>query len=266
MRPKIEKLFIDKEINVLQGSDAEIKIKEKNDSKYIKNDSILKVDRERWLEAQYYERKTWMQLGLSLSDDRNYEHSERFDNYSKLKENNKSIKKVIELGCGPFTNLRTIYSFLPNIEEVHLLDPLLNDYLNHPNCFYKNRNFSGYKTITYSCPIEEFNNDGLKFDLVIMNNVLEHCYDLNIIFEKIYEMIDDNGIFIFSDVYFKKEDVLRMVHTIYDAGHPIKLSEDFMNTFLSRFETLYERDIEKLYDQDWRLDKYFIGRKINIIK
>ena len=28
MRPKIEKLFIDKEINVLQGSDAEIKIKE----------------------------------------------------------------------------------------------------------------------------------------------------------------------------------------------------------------------------------------------
>jgi hypothetical protein len=57
-----------------------------------------------------------------------------------------------------------------------------------------------------------------------------------------------------------------MVYTIYDTGHPIKLSEDFMNIFLSKFEVLYERDLEKLYDQDWRLDKYFIGRKINLIK
>jgi SAM-dependent methyltransferase len=263
MRPRVNSIFIDKEINVIQGQAADLRIQEKNDSKYIENDAILRVDRERWLDAQYYERKTWMQLGQSLSDDRNFEHSERFDNYSKLEDNKTLIKRVIELGCGPFTNLRTMYKLLPSLEEVHLLDPLLNDYLNHPNCFYKNKNFSGYKTVTHSCPIEEFNNNGLKFDLVVMNNVLEHCYDVNIIFEKIHDIVENGGIFIFSDVYFKKEDVFRMVHTIYDAGHPIKLSEEFMNTFLSRFESLYERDIEKLYDQDWRFDKYFIGRKLN---
>ncbi len=257
----MEKLFIDKEINVIQGTDAETKIKEINDSKYIENDAILKVDKERWKDAQYYEKKTWMNFGRTLSDDRNFEHFERFDNYLKLKENNKSIKRVIELGCGPFTNLRTLYTFLPNLEEVHLLDPLLNDYLDHPNCYYKNNIFQEYKTFTYSCPIEEFDSD-LKFDLIVMNNVLEHCYDVTTIFEKIYNILNENGIFIFSDVYFKKEDVHRMVHIIYDTGHPIKLSEEFMESFLSKFETLYEKTIEKLYDQDWRLDKYFIGKKI----
>jgi SAM-dependent methyltransferase len=263
MKKNIEKLFIDKEINVLQGTDAENRIKEKNDSKYIENDAILKVDRERWLDAQYYEKKTWMEFGLGSTDDRNFEHFGRFDNYLKLKENNNSIKKVIELGCGPFTNLRTLYTFLPNLEEVHLLDPLLNDYLNHPNCFYKNSDFQGYKTFTHSFPIEEFDNKDLKFDLIVMNNVLEHCYNVVVIFEKIYDMLNDNGIFIFSDVYFKKDDVHRMVHIIYDTGHPIKLSEESMISFLSKFETLYEKTIEKLYEQDWRFDKYFIGKKIN---
>jgi 2-polyprenyl-3-methyl-5-hydroxy-6-metoxy-1,4-benzoquinol methylase len=261
MEKNIEKLFIDKEIFVLKGIEAENNIREKNDSKYIENDAILKVDKERWLDAQYYEKKTWMELNRYATDDRNNEHFQRFDGYLKLKENNKPIKRVIELGCGPFTNLRTLYTLLPNLEEIHLLDPLLNDYLNHPNCYYKNNIFKEYKTFTHSFPIEEFDTD-LKFDLIVMNNVLEHCYDVTIIFEKIYNMLNENGIFIFSDVFFKSEDVHRMVHIIYDSGHPIKLSEEYMISFLSKFETLYEKTLEKLYGQEWRLDKYFIGKKI----
>jgi SAM-dependent methyltransferase len=254
------KEFIDKEINIFRGEQAEQLLKEVNDSKYIENDSILKVDRNRWLDAQHYERKTWMQFGLGLSDDRNFEHYQRFDSYSVLNQNNTSIKKSIELGCGPFTNMRTIYNKMPNLSEIHLLDPLLNDYLNHPNCFYKSKNFLHYKTILHSCPIEEFSTEE-KYDLVLMNNVLEHCYDVYLIFDKIYEMLNEGGIFIFSDVYFKKEDVLRMVYSVYDTGHPIKLSEDFMNSFLSKFKPLYNKDFDKLHGQDWRHDKYFIGQK-----
>ena len=48
----MNKLSIDKEINVIEGHSAEQKIKEKNDSKYIKNDSILQVDKDRWMDAQ----------------------------------------------------------------------------------------------------------------------------------------------------------------------------------------------------------------------
>jgi SAM-dependent methyltransferase len=256
----MEKIFIDKEIRVVHGQMAEQMIKEKNDSKYIENDSILKVDIDRWRDAQYYERKTWMVQGLGFSDDRNYEHFNEFEGYVSLTKNTQSIKNVIELGCGPFTNLRTLHTLLPNIEEVHLLDPLLNDYLSHPNCSYPNAQFQNYKTTIHSIPIEELNID-TKFDLVIMNNVLEHCYDVPVIFEKIYDILNEGGFFVFSDVYFEKEDVHKMVHIIYDTGHPIKLSEDFMNDFLEKFETLYEKDLDKLHGQEWRHDKYFIGKK-----
>ena len=112
------KEYIDKEINIYTGSQAEMLISQKNDSKYIENDSILKVDKERWLEAQYYERKTWMQLGMHLSDDRNYEHFQRFNGYEALLQNEETIKTAIELGCGPFTNLRTISPKLKNLTEV----------------------------------------------------------------------------------------------------------------------------------------------------
>ena len=261
----MNKLFIDKEINVIEGYSAEQKIKEKNDSIYIKNDSILQVDKDRWMDAQYYEKKTWMQQCLNNNDDRNYEHFNRFNNYEELLKNKNSIKKVIELGCGPFTNLRTLKDLLVNIEEVHLLDPLLNDYLNHPNCYYKNKNFFNYKTFTYNTPIEEFETN-LKFDLVIINNVLEHCFDVENIFNKINNILDKDGILVFSDVYFSKNDVSRMVYEIYDAGHPIKLSEDYMNNFLSNFEVLYEKDFHQLYGQDWRHDKYFIGKNMKILK
>ena len=178
----MSKLFIDRDINVSQGYIADKLIKEKNDSRYLENNAILKVDRSRWNDAQHYERKTWMEMGTGLSDDRNYEHYESFDSYKSLIEYQSSYKisKAIELGCGPFTNIRTILPFMKDLEEIHLLDPLLNDYLNHANCRYKNKQMGSIKTKVFPIPIEEFNEDE-KYDMVIMNNVLEHCFDINII-------------------------------------------------------------------------------------
>jgi len=256
------KLFIDKNINVSQGNTAEKLIKEKNDSIYIKDNAILSVDRDRWNDAQHYERKTWMEMGLNLSDDRNYDHYERFDSYKSLVgyQNSYKISKIIELGCGPFTNVRTILPLMNNLKEIHLLDPLLNDYLNHTHCKYKNKQMGVFDIKTFSVPIEEFNEDE-KYDMVIMNNVLEHCFDINIIFDKIFNMLNKDGLFIFSDVYFIGNDANKMVHEIFDTGHPIKLSENYMNAFLNKFSKIYERDFHGLHDQYWRHDKYFIGIK-----
>ena len=120
----MNKLFIDKNINVTQGELADKLIKENNDSIYIKDNAILRVDRDRWNDAQHYERKTWMEMGLNLSDDRNYDHYERFDSYKSLVEyqNSYKISKIIELGCGPFTNVRTILPLMNNLKEIHLLE------------------------------------------------------------------------------------------------------------------------------------------------
>jgi SAM-dependent methyltransferase len=258
----MNKLFIDKYIQVYQGIDAENLISAKNDSKYIEDGAILKVDRDRWRDAQYYERKTWMENGLVFSDDRNYEHYQRFDSYRSIVDYQQSnkIKSVIELGCGPFTNIRTILDILPNITELSLLDPLIDDYLSHPNCRYKNKQMGNLGVTTYNCPIEEFETNN-KYDLVIMNNVLEHCYDIKKIFNNILNMLNTNGVFVFSDVYFNESDVERMVYQIYDAGHPIKISKTYMDDFLSNFNSLYDVDLHGLYNQDWRNDKYFIGVK-----
>ena len=257
----MDKLFIDENVNVFTGKEAENLISEKNDKKYLKDGTILRVDKERWSEAQFYERKTWMENAINLADDRNYEHFDRFNSYSSLNELNIFDKKnnIIELGCGPFTNLRTFIKKFTNLNEVHLLDPLLNDYLNHLHCSYKNSNLGEHKLTCHSTSIEEFES-GKKFDLVLMNNVLEHCFDIPLIFEKIIGMLKEDGIFIFSDVYFSEESISKNLDLIYDAGHPIRVSKKALDNFLSKFEIIYERDFEGLYGQPWRNDKYFIGK------
>lgn len=259
----MEKIFIDKELNIFYGLEAEKLINEKNDSKYIVDDAIMFVDKERWQEAQHYEKKTWMVSNPHISDDRNNEHFSRFNSYEQVisHQKNHKIKRVIELGCGPFTNLRTMIGLLPDVSEIHLLDPLLNDYLNHPNCFYKNKKIGNLDVTLHSIPIEEFSSSNLKYDMVIMNNVLEHCYDINKIFEIILNILSSDGLFVFSDVYFTKDDTSIMVKQIYDTGHPLKLSEKYMKEFLSNFKPIFERDFNGLYGQNWRNDKYFIGYK-----
>jgi len=258
----MKKMFVDKEINIFSDKIAEEMIIEKNESKYLVNDSIMSVDQERWEEAQNYERKTWMVSNRHISDDRNYEHFNRFNSYASLldyQKNNK-IESVIELGCGPFTNLRTIIDILPDLKQIDLLDPLLNDYLTHPNCFYKDKKIMEFDVTTHSIPIEKFNTTK-KYNMVLMNNVLEHCYDIHKIFKVILTILEDNGVLVFSDVYFKSEDLKTMLEEVYDAGHPLKLSKNFLDDFLNNFNPMYDKDFHKLYNQYWRNDKYFIGIK-----
>ena len=182
-----------------------------------------------------------------------------------------NIKNVIELGCGPFTNLRTIVNNLTGIEQIHLLDPLIDDYLYHPGCQYKNkRMFNGrrclisgclcyYNIVTHNTPIEECKIE-TKFDLIIMNNVLEHCYDIEVIFDKIYNMLSENGIFVFGDVYFLSEDIEELSNVLYDSGHPLRLSKDFMDKALEKYTSIFDKSFST-NSEGRHFEKYFIGIK-----
>src|SRR5262249_22728923 len=152
------------------------------------------------------------------ADDRNEYHKEHFAGYSPLR--GRHFKRGIELGSGPFTNMRLIAAAC-TIDEIHLLDPLLNDYVNHPFCSYKHGRLSGLLTQLHpmriardlrplrqakrfisnranairtggilgrpvsliASPIESYQTD-LKFDLVVMVNVIEHCLDGDKVFQK----------------------------------------------------------------------------------
>lgn len=255
----MKSIFINKNINVYNNQEADRLLLSTNDRQYLNNGEIISVSKERWEEAQYYENKTWMKNGINNDDDRNYEHSERFNNYESVRFEN--IKSYIELGCGPFTNTRVLIDRLPDDCSIHLLDPLIHNYINHPNCFYKNQKYKNKKLETISSSIELFETN-MKYDCVLINNVLEHCFDIPSIFNKILSLLKPKAILIFSDVCFLKENIQILSEKTYDAGHPIRISKDTIDLFLNNFEPIFTKDFYGLYEQSWRIDKYFIGTKI----
>jgi SAM-dependent methyltransferase len=252
----MEKLYIDENINVSTNFNAENLLKINNDTKYYNSEEegVHKVSNERWGLAQKFERKTWME-NLYMNDDRNFEHYTRFEDLNSISDKKTDITSIIELGCGPFTNVRLFREFT-GIQKLTLVDPLLNDYKNHPNCYYKDGNLNSVITELINSPIENLQVE-YKYKAVVMINVLEHCFDIDLIFDKILNLLDTDGVFIFSDVYFS--DVFSLVSNIYDAGHPLRLSEKKLNYFLENFNPIFDRRFEKLYGQEWRKDIYFIG-------
>ena len=252
----MEKIYVNEQIQVFHGKEAESFLSKTNDLKFFDETEkgVHNVTYDRWLLAQKYERKTWMS-DTNVSNDRNYEHLRRFDNLEIISDI--KITNMIELGCGPFTNMRLMSKIL-NPKNITLVDPLIDDYLNHPNCSYKNGVLNGKSVNLLSTPIEKLE-DVTKYDAVVMVNVIEHCYSVDTIFDKIINLLNTGGVLIFSDVYFK--NARELVSNVYDAGHPLRLSEQKLESFLKNFDSLFDNRVDKLYSQDWRSDIYFIGKK-----
>jgi SAM-dependent methyltransferase len=254
------KLYITHDQKVFYGSEAEALLRKNNDKKYLTKEGVVKVSRKRWEEAQQYEENTWMAGGgLEASDDRNFEHKERFDNYRALP--NQLFGAVMELGCGPFTNLRLIIPHISKPQKVTLLDPLINDYLRHPHCAYRNGNLCGVPIVLVSSSIEDFVPPE-QYDLVVLVNVLEHCFDVPRVFDVILSCLMPNSVFVFAENLIKRGDIASVVSNQFDCGHPIRLPEDFVEEFLVKnFNPLYKKKFYGLYDQKHRVDLYFIGRR-----
>jgi len=240
----MKKVYIDRDINITEGKRAEKLISEHNDKKYlIKDIGIVKVDASRWKEAQAYERKTWCDsAGKTMSSDRNEDHEKNFGAYDILNILLPNTPlNVIELGCGPFTNLRLILSKLfKTINKIDLLDPLINDYVKYTdNCTYKNGNLNGLSVNLINSSIEEFLTLQV-YDMIVMVNVIEHCYDVDIIFKRILQMLSTNGIFVFHDKFLKEENINEIHDRYYDSGHPLKLTYKYIKNILDlNFVTIY---------------------------
>jgi predicted O-methyltransferase YrrM len=250
--------FIDKDLNVYSDEAARDKLISINDAHYVSPAGIISVSKERWREAQQYERKTWMEQGISAFDDRNHDHLKQFNDYACLK--NRQFESVLELGCGPFTNLRLILPLIQGVKKVTLLDPLIDSYLHHPNCTYKDGYLSGFPIDVIPSTIEDYTLQE-QFDLVVIINVLEHCYNVPQIFSSIIKLLKPNGILVISDVVVENQDV--RATNVYDAGHPIRIKEHYLKSYLEQnFSPLYWR---KLYDAAQHSHRetchYYIGSR-----
>jgi len=127
-------LYIDREVRIFTGADAEALLAEDSDSHHVDaRGGIHSVDRDRWLEAQHCEHRHWFGNEANTADDHNFENARWFTGFESIR--NRHFPRAIELGCGPFTNLR-IVARTCTIDSYDLLDPLIDQYLGHRNAFY----------------------------------------------------------------------------------------------------------------------------------
>ena len=290
-------LFVGEDLRFIIGSEASTRLQKTNDLIYVDDrQGIVRVPKDRWNIAQKYEHKTWMTVALEAIDDRNAFHELNFDNYSSLR--GLSFGSAIELGCGPFTNLRLI-ARKSTISRCTLLDPLVEKYLNHKNCTFSHgvlkvgdswlnavlEKTKGGKAVRrvvrkvsprllirgipidrlISAPIEEITDIG-QYDIVVMINVIEHCFDIERIFASIIKVCKKGGLFVFHDRLYDAQRVKRRATQHFDAGHPLRVDESIILGFLeANFSKIYERrtvisDGYKGIDlSEWGL--YFIGSR-----
>ncbi len=269
-------LYVDQDLHIYTGEEARVRVKHTNDTQYLEGDKgILRVPRSRWSTAQHYEKKTWMESSAHAVDDRNEEHCAGFDDYKSIA--GRRFKQAIELGCGPFTNMRVLGRFV-GIDRCILLDPLIDSYLSHRHCSYRNdhvrtapsaldqrlgasRPLRAVRRLVrmawprllevgipieqrIATPIEEMPDCGT-FDLVVMINVLEHCYDIERIFANLLRLCRPGTVFVFHDRLYQPAEVRRDALTRFDAGHPLRIAGPVVVDFLEKhFEPLAERCVE----------------------
>jgi len=294
-----QKIFIDEKHRILTGEQAEEALRRRNDASFLNPDKgVMRVSNERWKAAQEFERNYWLEECAGSDDDRNYDHYQHFDGYSALR--GKTFEDAIELGCGPFTNLRLI-SQECTVRRCTLLDPLLETYRReHNNCTYDqnwlhSKHNRLYRRLGASkplravrrlmnkvapgllrgktpvrrlipAPIEEMPVDHT-YDLIVIINVIEHCYDIDLVFANILKVARENAVLVFSDKYYDREKIARWAQgERFDVGHPLVIDRSVLQAFLhDHFESIYERVVAHPWEVegvDFSYDAvYFIGRK-----
>ncbi len=210
--------YVDEDFNILVGEEAKRALKKNSDASYLSQDQgIVQIPRERWEKAQVFEQKCWMVQNTKSGDDRNWDHYYEFNGYQALQ--GLTFEHAIELGCGPFTNLRLILKAC-RVRKCTLLDPLIESYFVHPRCRYNRkwlftdnwlygrldrpRLLRGVRRVIRRVapgllydrhPVQEFISKPIeempissRYDLIVIINVLEHCYDIHRVLENILQI------------------------------------------------------------------------------
>lgn len=245
------KIWIGSPSDVRQGEQAGEALKGESDAEFWDDETgIIKVDHDRWKRAQNFESEGWLKHWRTAATDRNDIHREGFAGYKDLPA---ELGKVIEIGCGPFTQLQTIAEGR-TIDEVTLLDPLLEQYKQLPHCIYKSGQFKGLPTRLICSQAEELH--GIEeMDTAICINVLEHVQDVSLVLSRLHRILKVGGIVVFGERCYDGLDI----NSVYDVGHPIRVKMKVFLEWEEQFEPIY-RVIPTMGDP-LSQEHYFIGIK-----
>ena len=226
--------------------------------------SNLKVDYERWKQAQNWEENYWVSvvrrhgwrralwplaspfvrlfnLPIGEGNDWNYWWADHFNNYSFLPE---SFENYIELGCGPFTNTRVI---LQPRRAKHIIcsDPLAKTYVRFTGRWL-NKQYMKARVLVDDHPIEECPFASNFFDCVVMINVLDHVRDADLCMQQACRIVKPDGFVIIGQELTNAQDIAELQKDPeHNLGHPILLAREDMDRHLTDFKTVHRKDLER---------------------
>lgn len=192
------------------------------------------VSRERWREAQDWERGWWdhdvrkawrlqkfrfvrtlarILSGEGPGDDHNYWWAQQFEDYEFVPS---QLNNVVEFGCGPYTNLRLI---LKNRTANHVFasDPLAKHYIRYRG-FQLRRRWKRGEYMIDDHPLEEAPFASGFFDLVVCINVLDHVRSPEACLRQLDRVTGPGGIVVLGQDLTNAEDVARGSSS--SIGHP----------------------------------------------
>jgi ubiquinone/menaquinone biosynthesis C-methylase UbiE len=192
---------------------------------------------DRWNKAQEYELRWWQKRHkvINLSYLQKFADELMRDLSAYIKFDNSL--KILEIGSGP----AGIVTHLPGNVRIGI-DPLENFYSSISEYSqYRDKNVKYFNTKGEKL---EFENS--YFNLVIIDNVLDHCEDPNLVISEVKRVLRNDGVIYFKqNVYHTAGKFIRNLLELvqFDKGHPYNFTTN---------------DLYKLFDNN--------GLKSNLIK
>ncbi len=235
--------------------------------------TVTAVSKDRWVSAQKFELE-FARASIESDDDWNKWWVSQFDQYSELHQ--KTFPNVLEVGCGPHTNLRYILPHI-NYDHIFLEDPLIQYYLIGYSLentgFFKKKHqtfiqklFLQSKPVDVSsAPLEDLTFHDSMMNLVVCINVLDHIRDMEQCIRQMARVSSPGALLLLGQDLSNDEDFQRQPDSWEDAGHPMKVDEEILDSFLEKYQFM---NVTKkiLPREEGRNPPYHYGTYIGILQ
>ncbi|QQS36856.1 MAG: class I SAM-dependent methyltransferase [Ignavibacteriales bacterium] len=214
----------------------------------------------RWNLAQDYERNWWEKRSETIDFDFYKSFATELVQYTNAHFSIKDDSKILECGSGA----GGILTYLTSSGQRYAFDPLENFYSSIRS--FRTQRDSQVKYITARG--EEIPFPDKTFDLIIMDNVLDHCESPVKVISEIKRVLGDNGI-----VYFKQNTyhlwgkLIRKVMEFFliDKGHPHTFTKKNLDSLFKRYDLSTIKNSRSGYYKTWKRE-FTSKRTIDKIK
>lgn len=186
------------------------------------------MNRKRWSIAQRYEKEWWETRQEQVDFDFYREYAKELLEQTRGFIEMSAATAILEIGSGA----GGIITFLPS-DDRHAIDPL-EDFYTSVLGFQAQRD---HNVIYQKAKAEHLPYENQRFDLIICDNVLDHCDDVGMVFKEMCRVLRDDGkVYLRLNLYGFWGKFIRLLVEVFkiDPGHPY--------TFTGRSMRRYFRD------------------------